>query len=355
MMQKEQRDNESREQEIGGDQTNLLRNHLLETQKATPPTTKNFGWFVRLPVWSLVLLGLIAGLLIGVLVMRQRARAQEVVVAVNGVVINKEAFFHRLQIISGVPTMHKMVEETLQFQFAQKKGLAPAEAQVDAEYAKISQKPGFDQMLAVSGQTANDLKQNLRLEMAKSAILTEGITVSEAEARQYYQTQLDTKNPHALFYHPETITLRAIETQSRDEADKALTELAAETPFELVVATYSQDSSKNNGGLLNPLLRGRSPLHASPALEGTVFNLNVGRRLGPEMFNGHWWIFQCVDKSAASTVPYTAVRDQCILGAKVLKGGALNNQKIEAEFVAFQQSANMQAFWPQYQAAINTK
>lgn len=350
-MQKDRLDTEGMEQNADGAQTNLGANHL-ETRKTSQSVTQKAGWFGTLPAWLLILIGIMAGMMIGALIMRQRARAQEIIVSVNGTNIKNQAFFHRLQITEGVPTMRKMVEENLQLQFAQKKGLMPTDAQVEAEYVKISQKPGFEQFLASSGQTVEDVKQNLRLQIAKSAVLTQGITVSETEVRRYYQSQSDPKNPNALFYRPETVTLRAIQTGTQAEADKAIAELTAETPFQLVAAAYSQDASKSNGGQLNPLLLGRSPLRTAPALEQAVFNLKVGQRLGPVMFNNHWWIFQCVDKTAASSLPFASVRDQCVTGAKLHKGGPDNSQKVEAEFVAFQHSATMHAFWPQYQAAI---
>ena len=311
-----------------------------------------------LPPWSLLLIGVLIGGVLALLVWaikHHRAAAAEYVVAVNGSEISKEALDHRLEIEAGIPTMHKLVEEQLQLQFAKQKGLAPTDAEVEQEYAKISAKPGFAQALQTSGQSESDVKQGLRIQLAKSKVLTQGVTVTDADAQRYYVAQSDPRNPNAQFYRPPAIVLRAIETPTRADADKALAELNASTPFELVVATYSQDPSKNSAGQLSPLVYGHSPLHRSPALEDAVFALKVGGQIGPVAFSNQWWIFQCVNKSAAEKVPYAQVRDQCLAGAKLAKALPLNGKKVEADFTAFQRSSNLQPFWPQYRAALGTK
>ena len=131
-----------------------------------------------------------------------------------------------------------------------------------------------------------------------------------------------------------------------------MTELAAQTPFELAATTYSLDASKSNGGLLAPLALGRSPLHVNPALEKSVFSMTVGSQIGPVFFARQWWIFRCQDKAPAVTVPYAQVQDQCLTGAKLVKGTALNSKRIQQEFTDFQHSSSLQAFWPQYQRVV---
>ena len=311
-----------------------------------------------LPPWSLVLIGMFLGGVLALLVWaikHHRAAAADYVVAVNGTEISKGTLDHRLEIEAGIPTMHKLVEEQLQLQFAKQQGLAPTDAQVEKEYAKLSAKPGFAQALQASGQTPSDVRLGIRIQLAKSAVLTQGVTVADSDAQRYYQAQSDPGNPSAQFYRPPAIVLRAIETPTRADADKALAELNASTPFELVVTTYSQDASKNNGGLLSPLIYGRSPLHRSPALENAVFAMKVGGQIGPVAFNNQWWIFGCVNKSAAAKIPYAEVRDQCLSGAKLAKALPVNGKKVETEFSAFQRSSNLQPFWPQYRAALGTK
>ena len=308
---------------------------------------------IKLPTWLLAAGMFLLGLVIGVVVMRQRAHSQTIVVSVNGDTITKEELFNQLQNVAGPQTVHKMVQNILQLQFAQKKGLAPTDADIDNEYAKLSARPNFLQALAQSGITESDFKRNLRIQLAETNVISQGITVTEADAKKYYQAQSSPNNPNAQFYRPEAISLRAIATANQAQAQQALSELAAQTPFELVATTYSLDASKSNGGLLAPLALGRSPLHSDPALEKEIFGMKVGSQVGPVFFAGKWWIFRCQDKAPAAITPYAQVQDQCLTGAKLIKGTIANSKRIQQEFTDFQHSSNLQAFWPQYQKVVS--
>lgn len=306
----------------------------------------------KVPLWLLASVPFLVGLAIGIVVMRQRAHTQTIVVSVNGTTISRDDLFNQMQDAVGAQTVHKMIQNILQLQFAQKKGLAPTDAEVDAEYAKLSKRPNFQQAMAQSGVLEGDFKYNLKVQLAETNVITQGVTVTEADARSYYAAQSNPANPQAQFYRPAEVSLRAIATATQDQAQKALTELNAQTPFELAATTYSIDTSKSNGGLLAPLAFGRSPLHSNPALEKTVFSMTVGSQIGPIFFARQWWIFRCQDKAPAAIVPYAQVQDQCLTGAKLVKGTALNSKRIQQEFTDFQHSSNLQAFWPQYQRVI---
>lgn len=307
---------------------------------------------LKLPLWLVAAGMFLVGLVIGVIVMKQRAHSQTIVVSVNGDTITRDDLFNQMQDTAGAQTVHKMVQNMLQVQFAQKKNLAPTDAQVNAEYIKMSQRPNFLAALAQSGISEGDFKGNLRVQLAETNVITQGVTASDADAQAYYKTQSDPNNPAAQFYRPAEVSLRAIATATEPQAKQALAELASNTPFELAATTYSLDTSKANGGLLAPLVFGRSPLHRSPALEQSIFAMKVGDQMGPVLFANQWWIFRCQDKAAATTIPYTQVQDQCLTGAKLAKGTALNAKRIQQEFADFQHSSNLQAFWPQYQKVI---
>lgn len=315
---------------------------------------------LKLPIWLAAGGMFILGLIIGVVVMRQREHSKVIVVSVNGANVTRDDLFNHMQDSYGAQVMHTLVQNQLQLQFAQKKNLAPTQAQVDAEYAKLSSRPNFAQALAQSGMQEGDFKENLRVQLAETNVITQGVTATDADAQAYYKAQSNPDNPTAQFYRPAQVSLRAIATQTEPQAQKALTDLSTGTPFELAASTYSADTSRTNGGLLAPLSFGRPPLHLAPALEQQVFALKIGGQIGPVFFAPpgtasnapKWWIFRCQDKAAALTVPYAQVQDQCLTGAKLAKGTVLNSKRIQQEFLDFQHTANLQAFWPQYQRVI---
>lgn len=315
---------------------------------------------LKAPIWLVAAAMFLIGLLLGVTVMRQRTQSKQIIVSVNGATITRDDLFNHMQDSYGAQTVHTLAQNLLQMQFAAKKGLAPTQEQVDAEYAKLSSRPNFAQALAQSGIQESDFKENLRVQLAETNVITQGITATDADAQAYYKAQSSPSNPTGQFYRPAQVSLRAIATLTEPQAQKALAELASGTPFELAASTYSLDTSRTNGGLLAPLAFGRPPLHQNPALEQQIFAMKIGDQIGPVFFAPpgtsasapKWWIFRCQDKAPAVTVPYSQVQDQCLTGAKLAKGTALNSRRIQQEFLDFQHTSNLQAFWPQYQRAI---
>ena len=302
---------------------------------------------------SAVLLSLAIGTVLGALVMRHRIDSEKLLVAVNGVKITDDQLFTRLKIAGGLAAVHQMVQEELQIQFARKKGLAPTDAQVQARYDKISRQPGFMERLGASHMPLETFKQRLRLQMVQEAVLSQGVKVTPSEVSDFYRQQTDPHNPSALFYRPAAIELSAIATTSQDQAWRALKELSSDTPFGVVASEYSVDRSKSNGGRLAPLMRGRSLLSRTPALEASLFALNPGDRLGPILYGKQWWIFQCVEKAPQTTTPFAKVADDCREGALLIKGRQLNAKRVDAEFQAFEHSSTLQAFRKDYQPALN--
>ena len=307
----------------------------------------------RIPLWLVVAASLLLGVCLGALFMRHRANTQKVVAAVNGTIITQNDLFSRLQTAAGPAVVRKIVEEELQLQFAKKMGFSPTAAQIDAQVALDSKQPGFEQTLAVNLVSEREYRRLVQIRLAQEQVITQGIKISDAEARRYYSTQVDSHNPRSQFFRPDTVTLQVIATPSQTEVRNALKSLAEGTPFDIAAGTYSQDSSKVNGGLLDPMQRGHSPLSQSPRLEATIFSLHVGQQMAPLMYKGQWWIFRCRDKSPGGLIPYAQVVAQCQRGARLQKGLTTNGPKLQTQFAAFQRAATLQAFWPQYTQAVH--
>ena len=173
---------------------------------ASPPR-----WLSLLP-WVAAVAALLVGIGIGVLVMRQRHEGQKVIAAVNGTRITEGDLFMRLQTVAGQPVMHKMVEEELQLQFAAKKGVPPTDAEVESKYQQMSKSALFLPALKASGMSLADYKHDLKVKLAQAKVLTQGVTVTDAEIRAFYALQSNPSNPQAQFYKPETASFRVIAT-----------------------------------------------------------------------------------------------------------------------------------------------
>lgn len=165
----------------------------------------------------------------------------------------------------------------------------------------------------------------------------------------YYRSQCDPKNPQAQFYIPDTTHLAVIVTSTEADSRKAYQELQQGKLFAEVAKKYSQDRTGIEGGTgMPPLIRGRSQFAAYPAFEREIFQLNPGDRLGMRKCLGVWWIMECKDRTAAYTIPFETVKEQCRHAAQVEKAAKTNAAQVEADFEQFRKKSNVQVFWEQY-------
>jgi len=307
---------------------------------------------------------LAVGAATGAFIMRQRYNAREVVIAVNGALITKDDLFRRMELNAGVTALKQLVEEELQLQFARKKGAAPTDTEVNAKYAEAMKNPKFVQTLAASRVRPEDYKRNLRLTLAKAAVINKGVQVTEAEIRKFYKDNIDRKNPTARFYTPESAQIAVIVTASKASADRALRELENGSSWQDVVEKYSQDRSKSNNGVLPPFLRGRTRAAKVPGLESAIFSMKVNQQVGPLQFTQPsgtgrsikaWWIIRCLDRKPAETQPFEKVKEEARMGAMLTKGLPIKSTQIEKEFAEFRKKAHVQEFWPQYRGVIDLK
>ena len=304
---------------------------------------------------ALVVLALIIGAVIGAVVARQRLKAQETVASVNGLVIGQYDFYHRLESEAGVPVLQKMVLEDLQMQFAKRMNVYPSDAVIDKQLQIAAKDPAFYQGLAASNHSVDDYKRHLRLSLIQNALMAASIEVSDADVRRFYEHNSDPRNRNALYYRPPTAQIAVIVTNQRGAALNAMQQLRHGIGFPVVAQTFSIDESKRNGGLLGQIARGRTNATRFPGLEDTIFNMNIGQRVGPRQIAGKWWIMQCVDRKPAMTRPFDQVRDLCRQGAAAEKGVTVNRTRVKTQFEEFQKASTIRAFWSRYSRALELR
>lgn len=293
-----------------------------------------------------------AGIGVGALIMRQRYKAKQVVFAVNGTAITEDTFHRRLEQLGGLNVIRQIANEEMTLQFARKIGVLPSQAKVEEAYAEAQKRPDFNKIVAEEGLSEQDVKHKLLLGLTNSAMMGQNITASEAEVKQYYQENIRKDNPRAQFYTPPTVQLAVIVTKTREKATQAEAELQ-HTSFGKVAKKYSQDSSRNNGGVLRPIRKGQTMAGKVPGLEAAAFGLKIGQTSSPRQYAGVWWIMRCLDKTSEELVPFDKVRKACETGAISRKGAAANGSKLRDDLTEFRKSAKIQTFWPQYKAALS--
>ena len=304
---------------------------------------------------AFLIVGLIVGIGLGAFFTRRHYKAAEVVASINGAVIQQREFYIELERSVGPKVMQHMVEDALQLQFAEKMGAAPTDAELEVRYAADMKKPDAERYMQSSGITTDMYKHQLRLNMAKIKLVTQGVTVTDIEVQQEYQANSDAKNSAARYYTPPIADLAVIITQTESNCVKALQDLHAGLPFATVAETYSIDASKLRGGLLEPLPRGRKVSASIPGFEETIFHMKIGKQVGPLQFAKKWWIIRCLNRTEAKTQTFTQVASDCREVALFAKGLPLNSKKIEQEYNAFRKTAKIQAFWDQYKEVVKAR
>lgn len=310
------------------------------------------GLLFYLPFCGLLAAAMIVGVAVGALVVRQRHRAQAVVVSVNGAIITQENLFNRLQADAGNAEMRQIINEELLEQYARQEHLLPNEAQVEAAWQQFQHRSGPAAIAAA--RDPGEIKRKLRIQLIQSSLLSQNVTVTSEEAKAFYKAQTDKRNPNAQFYTPETATIAVILTPTEAEARAALHELSTGVAFATAANKYSKDTSCQNGGVLPPIQRGRASKQI-PGLEAAIFGMKIGEQIGPQKFANVWWIIRCLDKTAEVTQPFDSVQEECRRGATLVKGFPKNKTSSEKGFAEFKQKANVQAFWPNYRGAAQLR
>lgn len=334
-------------------------NSMLAVRKARSAKTQAPGLRGGRSPIALIVVGLAALLLgatIGIFFMRQRshARMNEPMLAVNGVTLGKLEFYRRLEQAAGMQVAREMIGEELTFQYSRKMGTMPTTEAVEARYKEISKTPEFQKALALSGQSEDDARRMLRLNMTRTSGIGKGVTVTDADIKKFYAINIDKKNLRARYYKPESIQIAALVTKNEAELQSAMTEMRAGVSFQSAVKKYSVDVSKATNGIQPPIVRGRNNMGKVPGMEKALFSMKIGQQMGPRRFAGLWWYIKCLDREKEKTVPFEEVKNECREGAMLLKGLPANYEKVQKDFQDFQATARIMSFKPQYQSLASS-
>jgi hypothetical protein len=279
----------------------------------------------------------------------ERNRIENSVVAtVNGTPITAQQFNHRLQVAAGTQVLGQIVTDDLRLQFAKQQNAYPTDDQVNEQLIKAESQPDFLKKLVASRQTSDDIKLTLTVHDAEAGPYEQGVTVSDDDAKAFYEANINPKNPHARYYRPAEVQVAAIVTTSLAKANAALYALAAGNSFASVAQYYTQLSGTQPGGLLPPFQKGRVNSAKFPGLEKIIFGLKVDQQTPITKLGNAYWIIRCVGTAPKITIPYNKVAGECHEGALLTKGIQINGPLVQQEQQAFQKSAVIRTFWPGY-------
>jgi hypothetical protein len=302
-------------------------------------------WVVALSLCILVLVSALAGAL--AMRARQRRYLSAVLVAVNGQTIRRSDLNDELQKLYGPATLNAMVQRELRRQFLAKHGAVATEQQVADRLKLEARMPEFLPTLQKAGKSEAEYREALKRTLSELNLVSKGVTVTEAEQRQFYKINADPNNLRALFYTPDVVTLAVICTPTRDLANRARRALDAGADFTAVARAMSVDDSAQRGGIMEPFAIGRSLNARAKGLDAVARQLNTGQQVGPIQMGGLWWLIRCIERVPAQTRPYEQVKETVRVLALAAKGEKVNGSRLAEEFEQFRKKAKVQTFLSQ--------
>lgn len=295
------------------------------------------------------------GAFAGAVYEKNHVKQNDLVATINGEPIDIQYLQHRMDVATGNVSAHTVAQETLLLQYAKKEGSQPPENDVESKYKEIAKDPKFNIELFRTHQYGEDIKRTLRLNMARTALLTKGVTVSDMEAQKFYEANVNPGNPNAQFFRPDTVLISVIVARRQDIITKAASALKEGQAFANVAAMYSEDNSKANGGQLPAIKRGQPGLEKSPELAKVIFSMKPQQQVGPVKIANAYWLIRCIDRQNSVTVPFDRARDAAFKGMLMYKGQLINGKKTQDGLDAFQAGSQITVRWQNFADAITAK
>jgi hypothetical protein len=181
-----------------------------------------------------------------------------IVLVINGEEIKGAEYYRRMEYLSGVGTrsgnnfvemppgfitIQHLIDERMTFALAKDKGVYPTDAEVDAEIQLREQdNPKLLQTFMDAGGNMDELRYQIRVQLAEFKIATFGITKTDAEVEMFY------KEHQELYKTPKLLKLRVIAVSSADDMKAVDQDLAGGKDFASVAKDKSVDVTKAIGG-----------------------------------------------------------------------------------------------------------
>lgn len=144
----------------------------------------------------------------------------------------------------GLQALKELVQQRLLLEIAKEEGVYPTDADVDKELKfRTSTNADYVRILMNQGFAMHQIQEDLRLELARNNIITKGVTVTDADAKNFIKN-----NPKNFTLPPSVDALWIVVRSEKAKAavDKAL---ASGSSFAMVAMQYSAyPNAKANGG-----------------------------------------------------------------------------------------------------------
>lgn len=214
---------------------------------------------------------------------------------------------------AGYLALRMLVDRQIILEMAEKEKVMPTEQEIEAEVERQKKMPGFNERLKTLGYTQDDLKEDIKVEIAAFKLLTKGITVSDDEVKRAYQQNIQ------QFTIPAQVQVALILLDSRKTLNEVQAMLKKGTDFHVVAVQKSLKLPNMPQGVGGVWLREVDDTFKQfPALWQTLQKTPVGGVTSPQPMrlasaegkavNG-WVIFKVLDKKDRQVRPLDEVKE----------------------------------------------
>ena len=272
------------------------------------------------------------------------------VATVNGDPITKDEYYSRLERITipvrgqnvqaGPMVLNQMIMDEIWVQLAKKKGVSPTKEQIESKIRWQQKGEDLAIKLKQQGLSLEEYKKLLVPRLAQFNVMTKGITVSEAEMRNFYEK--NKRNINFPIFKPKQVRLGLIICTSKAKADQAYAQLKDGKDFRTVASALSEEapSAQRGGeyGWVAKLPKERLPLPEEWV--NAAFNLRVNDFSAPIMVKSPqqgtlWGIVRPLQFRPETVLSYNDSKDfirDYLLQYKAMQAGIDVNKMFATEF-----------------------
>ena len=225
----------------------------------------------------------------------------------------------------GKIVMERLISNLVIAEFAKKENIAPTDAEIDAEYANIKTQHDYTSVkpleteLSDAGMTPESYKEStIRPLLSQLKLLTQGMTVTDAEMRAYYDQHKTDE-----FMKPERAHIKRIAFTTQQQAQQIYDQIKSGTKSFEDFVPQSIIHDTNNGDINSWVPLGSpSPPTLEPLVKA-ILAVSVNQSTPPFKLQNVWWIVKLMEERPAETIPYDAAKSTINL--------AILNQKAQQD------------------------
>lgn len=195
---------------------------------------------------------------------------------------------------AGYLALRMLVDRRIVLEMAEKEKVMPTEKEIEQELERQKKQPNFNERLKALGYTQDDLKEDIKVELAAFKLITKGITVSEDEIKKEYQRRI------AQFTTPAQVQVALILVDNRKKLEEIQSQIKKGIDFLVLAGQYRP-----------------------PDMPPTMNTTSVWLQENNEMFRQYPQLWQTLQKTPVGSVtPPQPIRWQTVPG-KVVNGWIL--------------------------------